>query len=145
MRERQLASRLGLNLATAIVGIILAALMLASCGATIQQNIRNTALVVGTVALDVDQAERDLYATGAYDAATHKKVGAVILTMLEASQSFVRAAQAWPAGASMPPDVPTAMAAALEAIADVRLVVQPLPNNAKILANLDKLAKVIGG
>jgi hypothetical protein len=139
MRER-----LTYNGLTILVAIILAALM-AGCGLTVQQNIRNTALVVGTVALDVDQAERDLYATGAYDAATHKKVGAVILTMLEASQSFVRAAQAWPAGVSMPPDVPTAMAAALKAIADVRTIVAPLPNNAKILANLDKLAKVIGG
>jgi hypothetical protein len=140
MRER-----VQIQAATLVVGVILAALMLASCGATIQQNIRNVALVVGTASLDVDQAERDLYATGAYDAATHKKVGAVILTMLEASQTFVRAAQAWPAGVSMPPDVPTAMAAALKAIADVRVIVHPLPNNAKILANLDKLAKVIGG
>ncbi len=140
MRER-----LQIQSAALLVGVVLTALMLASCGATIQQNIRNTALVVGTVALDVDQAERDLYATGAYDAAKHKQIGAVILTMLESSQAFVRAAQAWPAGVSMPPDVPTAMAAALKAIADVRVIVAPLPGNTKLLANLDKLAAVIGG
>ena len=57
----------------------------------------------------------------------------------------LRAAQAWPAGVSMPPDVPTAMAAALKAIADVRVIVAPLPGNTKLLANLDKLAAVIGG
>lgn len=127
------------------VFVVVLAVTLCACGATIRDNIRTAALVTGTVALDVDKTERDLYATGIYDAATHKAIGAKILVMLESCQAFERAAKVWPETLSMPPDVPTAMAKALQSIADVKAIVSPLPGTSKLITNLDKLSTAIGG
>jgi len=129
------------------VVVVLLALSLAACGATIRDNIRKSALVVGEAALTIDQLERDLYATGAagYSAEKHKQAGAAIIVMLTAVRSYERAAAAWPEAVAMPTTVPQAMVDALLAIATVEKIIEGIPGNEKLLANLAKVKLGIGG
>lgn len=128
-----------------IVVVSLAAVMSAGCALTIRDNVRKAALVSGEIALGIDQAERDLYASGVYSAEKHKQVGAAILVALTAVRSFERAARAWPEKVTMPQNVPQAMVDALAAIAAVERIVEGIPGNGKLLANLNKAKIIIGG
>ena len=136
--------RVSLNVVTLILGI---ACVVASiqCGLTVRDTIRVTAVSVATAVLDVDNAERDLYAAGAYDAAMHKKLGAVILHALEAAKVYVVAAQSWPEHFAMPSTVPQAMADALKALDAVKDALTGIKGTEKLLANVDRAKNFISG
>lgn len=128
-----------------LVAPILILVILTGCAGSIRDNFRRAALISGEVALGIDQTERDVYATGVYDDATHKKIGAAILVMLKAVRVYERAVAAWPESFSMPPDVPTALADAIAAINNVERIIEGIPGTGKLTANLNRIKAALGG
>jgi cellobiose-specific phosphotransferase system component IIC len=128
-----------------LIAPLLILVLITGCAGSIRDNVRKSVLVTGEVALSIDQAERDVYATGVYDAAKHKQIGAAILVMLTAVRAYERAVAAWPDTFTMPSNVPQAMADALSAIAAVERIVEGIPQAEKLRANLNKAKLVIGG
>lgn len=61
---------------------------IASCAA--RANLGQSALVVGELALAVDQAERDAFAARLYDEARHQALGKVVLRVLYAARAYER-------------------------------------------------------
>lgn len=120
-------------------------LVLAGCAGTLRDRIRTSAMLTGEAALTIDQAERDLYATGAYDAATHKELGGYVLTALTAVRAYERAAAAWPKDVTMPDTIPQLLADAMKALAALERIVQGVPGNGKLLANIAHARAKIGG
>jgi hypothetical protein len=118
-----------------LIAPLLILVLITGCAGSIRDNVRKSVLVTGEVALSIDQAERDVYATGVYDAAKHKQIGAAILVMLTAVRAYERAVAA----------LPQAMADALSAIAAVERIVEGIPQAEKLRANLNKAKLVIGG
>lgn len=127
------------------VVVLFLVVLMTACAASLRDNIRRGALISGAVALSIDQAERELYASGVYYEAKHRQVGAAIVVMLTAVRAFERAVAAWPENISMPQTVPQAMADALAAIGAVEKIVEDVPGNGKLLAHLARARGIIGG
>lgn len=119
--------------------------LLVGCGMTVRDTIRTTALVAGTTAHDLNNAEYDLYATGVYDAAKHKQVGATILTALKDVEAFVALAQAWPEHVAFPATVADALAKALTSLDAIANIVKGVPGSEKLMANIAKAKAMLGG
>lgn len=63
--------------------------------------LQDSALIVGELALSVDRAEQEVFASKLIDAARHRLLGTIILRLLQASQTFARAvANGLPSGAA---------------------------------------------
>jgi hypothetical protein len=125
-----------------------AAVLTTGCGNLRDDNIRKGALVAGETALSINQDELDLYAAEPHTIYTpdmHAKAGAAIKVVLITVRAYERAAAAWPEHVTMPADVPQALLDAIKAIGTVEGIVQGIPGNGKLLANLDKLKNKIGG
>jgi hypothetical protein len=110
----------------ALVGIFVAMCAAQACAAKGPRNTtRVAALTAGDLALDVDKAERDIYAAGIkeYGKPQHDAVGDQVLKVLYATRAFERASRQWHDGETTPKAVDDAKAALVAAIADLERVI----------------------
>lgn len=84
----------------------LCVLLLVGCAARGPRAKTQTAsLTVGELVLALDAAEYRTFAAGLYDEPTHRRIGDGILRVLYAARAFERAAAAWPADATLAPQM----------------------------------------
>ena len=127
--------------------LLLALIGAAACATTLRDNVRKSAVVAGEVALSIDQTEQELWAAHppGYTAEKHQQVNDAMILMLASVRAYERAARAWPEAMPMPTTVPQAMMDALAAIATVERIIEGIPGNEKLKANLARVRATIGG